>query len=83
MSSAGGVDSAQSNGKDARVIEHEQIAGAEKLGKVEKMLVVELAGRAIENEEAGGVAVGSGTLGDEIGGQIVIKIGSAEHRWGR
>ncbi len=47
------------------------------------MLVVELAGRAIENEEAGGVAVGSGTLGDEIGGQIVIKIGSAEHRWGR
>jgi hypothetical protein len=57
----------ETGGKDAGVVEDEQIAGVKQVGEVAELAVGITAG-ALQVEHAGSVALGEGLLGDEVGG---------------
>src|SRR5581483_3048428 len=65
-------------GKDARVVEDEEIAGGKELRKFGEVMVSEVAGGAREREHAAGAAGVGRMLRDEIFGEIVVEVGD-EH----
>ena len=69
-------------------IEHQQIAGGEKTGKVGKPGVLErslVAGRTSDDQKPTSPPVGRWFLGDQLGRKVVIEIGGLEvlsrQRW--
>jgi hypothetical protein len=75
--SAGALAAAiQASGKDASVIEDEQIAGLKQAGEVPKLAIGILAAGSLEVEHAGGIANGGGFLGDEFLGKMEVEVGN-------
>lgn len=66
----------EAGGKDAGVIENDNIVGAEEIGQIAKMAVMELAGIAMQVQHAGTVASGGRFLGDELFGKMEVEIGN-------
>jgi hypothetical protein len=60
--------------KDFRVVHHEQIAFAQKPGKLLHMAVLDLAGVTTEDQQARRAALGCGRLRDQLVGQIEVEI---------
>ena len=58
----------------ARVVEHQQVAGLEKLRQIAEPTIRQRAARAIEMEQAALAALPSGKLGDQLGGESEIEI---------
>lgn len=62
-------------GKDAGVVEDEQVGGAEEVGEVSELAVFEGIPRTGKMEQARGRAVGEGFLRDGIRRKIVMEVG--------
>ena len=74
-----GTSSVQAGWKDFRVIEYDQVGGAEEVGEITKCAIVKCTGFGIQVQQAGGSAVGKSLLRDEFFGKVVIEVGN-EHR---
>ncbi len=72
-----GVAAAQARRDDAGIVEDEDVAGAEVIGEIAEILVRNFFGVAVDDEQAGLIALGDGSLGDQFGRQNKIKIGGA------
>jgi hypothetical protein len=70
-----GVFSTQARGDDAGIIEDEDIARAKVAEEVRKNFMFAAGVGAVEDEEAGLIALRRGLLGDEFGREREIKIG--------
>ena len=79
LDAAAGVrtNTEETGGHDARVVQHEQVAGLQEGGKVADLMVVERPGPAVHDEQAGGVAGLDRLLCDELGRQVVVEVGGA------
>jgi L-fuculose-phosphate aldolase len=71
----------EARGKDAAIVHHQQVVGAKQRGKIGeapvfKFPIRESSIRAPEMEQARGAAVGQGFLGDQLLGQVKIKVGN-------
>ena len=73
-----GACGVEARGKDAGVVEDEEIAGGEELREFGEEMVGEGAGVAREREHARGAACGGRMLRDELGRKIVVEVGD-EH----
>src|SRR5271169_129231 len=62
-------------GKDAGVVEDQQVARPEQVRKLAEHAVGIAATRALQVEHAGAVADGERFLGDEVGGKVEMEIG--------
>jgi hypothetical protein len=71
------IDGVEAGGDDAGIVEDEDVASLEKIGEVLELTVFDLAGVAMEDEEAGLIAAGGGLLGDQFRGQVVMEIGGS------
>ena len=60
--------------EDAGVIEHQAISGTKMVGKAAKNAMVDGPAGAVEDQQAGLVALRQGLLGDEPRRQVVIEI---------
>lgn len=69
---AGGVEA---GGDDAAVVEDEEVAGVEEVGKVREGVVAKGAGGALEDKHAAGAADGGWRLRDEVFGEVVVEVG--------
>ena len=77
-----GASGVEARGKDARVVEDEEIAGREELREIGEELVGEDAGGAREREHAGCAARGGRVLRDELGREVVVEFGDEhEKQW--
>jgi hypothetical protein len=63
----------EAGGKDAGVVDGETVAGAEVGGEVAEGAIFQGAGRAMDDEHAGGGAVREGLLSDQLVRQVIIK----------
>ena len=59
------------------VVEHQQVAGSEVLGKLVEAVVAYLAAGAVEHEQSGVVARLDGPLCDEVTRQGVVEVSRA------
>lgn len=73
-----GTTSIEASGKHACVVEDQEIVGAEKIGKIAKLLVAKVSGRGRKMKQARGRAVRQRLLRDQFGREFVIEIGD-EH----
>ncbi len=62
-------------GNDPAPVDDEKVPGGEELGEVPEGVVADGSGPPVEDEEAGGVALGKGLLGDELLGEGVVELG--------
>jgi hypothetical protein len=62
----------EARGQNARVIQDEEIAGSQQLGKLVKDVRTESACRSINQQEPSMIALGTRFLGYQLGRQIVI-----------
>src|ERR1017187_7234964 len=60
--------------EDARIVEHQAIAGVEILGKVAEEAIFPAAGAAGDHPHAAAGAVAGGRLGDQLFGQLVVEV---------
>jgi hypothetical protein len=65
--------SEEAGGKDAGIVHHQQIARPQKLGKIAEGSVAELAGVAIEVQQARGRAVSQRFLRNQLGWKVKIE----------
>ena len=72
-----GAGGEEAGGKDAGVVEDEEVAGFEEGGQGAEVVVGEVAGAKIDAEHAGAAALGWGVLGDQFRGEIEDEIGDA------
>ena len=79
LGSKTGAAPVKAGGKDARIVEDKEIAGAQEVGKFPELAVNEVAGCGGEMEKTRGGAIGQRLLGDQFFGKIVVKVGN-EHR---
>ena len=63
-------------GKDAGVVENEEIAGLQQLREVAKQLVEIATAGSLEVQHAGAIACREGFLGDEFVGKVEVEIGN-------
>lgn len=61
-------------GEDAGVVEDETVAVAEVPGEVGELLVADGPCGAVDDEHAGGLPVGEGVPGDELGGELEVEV---------
>lgn len=71
------VDSGKPGGNDAGIVEDEKIAGAKNVADIGKGAMGEGGAGAVEDEEPGLIAGRGGGMGDAVGGEKIIEIGSA------
>lgn len=64
-----GALAVEAGGDDFGVVEHQAIGGAEVGGEIGEVPVLPLATGAMEDEQAGGGALGEGMFGDEFRGR--------------
>ena len=69
------VHAAQSRGDDARVVQHEHIAGVEVLQQIAKISVRDFLRCAIKDEQARRVTALRRNLGDEFRRQVEVEVG--------
>jgi hypothetical protein len=69
---AGGVEASRD---DSAVVEDQEVAGAEDLGEVAEVIVLILAGLAVEDEHAAGASDGWRGLGDEFFREVEMEVG--------
>jgi hypothetical protein len=75
--SAGSLAAAiEARGKDAGIIEDEQIAGLKQVREIAELAVGILAAGSLEVQHAGGIANGGGFLGDEFFGKMEVEVGN-------
>lgn len=70
-----GATSVEARGEDFRVVEDQQVGGAEEIGEVAECAVLKNSCAGIEVEQAGGGTVGERLLGDEFFGEVEVEIG--------
>ena len=75
---SGGTDGSESGGEDGGVVAENYIRGVDIRGEIGEPAVGEAAGSAIDDEQARGVAVFGGELGDGALGERVVKEGGGE-----
>jgi hypothetical protein len=68
--------SVETGGKDASVVEDQEIAGVQKVGEVAEQAIGIFAAGSLQMQQAGSVAGGEGFLGDEFGGKVEVEIGN-------
>ena len=66
----------ESRGKDSGVVEYDQVAGMEKIGKITELAIGEKSGGALEVQHAGTIAGGKWFLRDEFFGKMKVEIGN-------
>jgi len=75
--SAGSLAAAiEARGKDAGVIEDEEIAGLKQVREVAELAVGIVAAGPVEVQHAGGIANCGGFLGDEFIGKMEVEVGN-------
>ncbi len=62
--------------KDAGVVENDEIAGLQKVGKFTEQAIRIIAAGSLQAQHAGAVAGGEGFLGDEFAGKVEVEIGN-------
>ena len=67
----------QSRRDHARIVEHQNIAGLQKIQQVGKLVVLDASGFPLQNQQARAVAARRGLLRDELGRQVEMKISGA------
>ena len=67
----------EARGDDFGVVENEEVVGGEVVGEVAKEFVFDAAAVAMNDEHAGSGAVFERVGGDELGGELVVKVGGA------
>src|SRR5208283_1386601 len=67
--------SVEAGRKDARIVEDDEIGGAQQAGEVAKVRVAEAGGGAVDVQQARGGAVGERGAGDQLVGQVVVEVG--------
>ena len=81
MAGGGLFQGAEAGSDDFRVVEAEDIAGAEEGGEIAKIAVLQGVGVTAEMEEPGGVALCSRVLCNQLRGEIEMEVGPG-HRIG-
>ena len=71
----------EAGGDDAGVVEDDAVLGLEVGGEVAEEAVFDEAGGAVDDQHAGGGAVGKGGAGDEFRGQVVVEVGGEHGCW--
>ncbi len=71
----------EAGGDDAGVVEDDAVLGLEVGGEVAEEAVFDEAGCAMDDQHAGGGAVGEGGAGDEFRGQVVVEVGGEHGCW--
>ena len=66
----------EAGGKDASVVEDDQIAGPQQVGKVAEQAVGLLAAGSLQMQHAGSVAGGERFLGNEFVGKMEVEVGN-------
>ncbi len=79
-SAAARLTSAQPGRNDPRIVEHQQIIGAQELRQVAHGPVLERAAVAREHHQARSVALGERLLRDERLGQLVVEVRETHRR---
>jgi len=72
---ATGAGCVEPGGKNAAVVEDQQIAGVQDLGKIAKKIVVVAARGAVENQHPAAAANGRWRLGDQLFGEVEMEVG--------
>jgi hypothetical protein len=80
-SEGSGVQSLEAGTDDPGVVQDEDIVGSQKTGELSELPVKQQSLGAIEDQEAGRIALGGGVLGDEVAGEWVIKIERPHGDW--
>ena len=75
---AAGARGIEAGGKDAGVVQDEEVAGAEEMGQVAEGVVVECSCRAVDAEHAAGAADGGRVLRNQLSGKVEVEVGD-EH----
>lgn len=70
------LDAMQPGMQDARVVEHQQVAGAQQVGQIGEAPV--LPAVAVHDQQPAGGALGQRELGDQLRRQVVIEIGEGQ-----
>jgi hypothetical protein len=80
FSGALGAMPEQARWEHPRIVQNEAIAGAQKSGQVAELPVIPGAARAIDDQHAGGGAIGKRRLRNRLVGQLVIEFGEIHRR---
>ena len=71
---AAGAGGVEARGDDAAVVEDEEVAGLEDFGEIAEVIVLIVAGVAVEDEHAAGASDGWRGLGDEVFGEVEMEV---------
>ena len=61
--------------KDARVVDHEQVAGPQQRRQVGELVMPHISARAVECEQPRGAPLYRGILGNQLVGQVEVEVG--------
>ena len=75
-----GVDAAQSRRNDARIVQHQHVAFAQKFQQIRESPVFDAIFIAMQDQETGFIPFGRGMLRDQFRREIKIKIGGSHRR---
>jgi hypothetical protein len=63
---------------DARSVDDDQVPGAEQVGQVAKGVVLDGPALRAQTQQTGGVALGTGLLGDAFASEVEVEVGELQ-----